>query len=124
MGGYDGRGVSVGFVSEQDQSVWLRCDGAVRMNGKRRRSVLGLAMSHRDTLSVCLDLDDGALFVQRIEWKSAKRTKVHAVKRLSLRGMQLSHGEGWRLGSILRLRDQTVAICGYSREPFDEWQWP
>jgi len=126
MGDYDGRGVSVGFVSEQDQSVWLRCDGAVRVNGKRRGSVSGLVMRHRDTLSVCLDLEEWALFVQRIEWKSANRSKVHAVKRLSLRGMglQLNRGEGWRLGSILRMQSQAVMIGAYSGEPFDEWQWP
>lgn len=127
MGGYEGRGVSVGFVSERDQSVWLRCDGAVRINGEPRGSVAGLAMKNGDTLRVCLDLENGALFVQRIESKGGRRVKVHKVTRVPLRGVQLNNGEareGWRIGSVLRLRNQMVAIKAYSNEPFDEWQWP
>lgn len=83
-------------------------------------------MRNRDIVNLCLDMDRGQVFVQRIEYRDYPQSTeyqytVHRVKEIAV-NEHIDLRRAYRLGCALRRKGQSMEIMEYTTVPFEEWR--
>jgi len=137
MDGDDQFGFAVGFVPDRCtanqrngsflgilKTIGISANHGVWCDGKKVSGSKGIAMRNKDIINLCLDMDRGQVYVQRIEYRNSTKYQytVHRVKEMAVHRKGIDFRGGYRLGCYLKRKGQSMEIMEYDTRPFDEWR--
>ena len=114
-------------VLSRNGSIGISGDCGIWCDGNKVSGTKGIAMRNRDIVNLCLDMDRGQVFVQRIEYRDYPQSTeyqytVHRVKEIAVNEQAIDLRRGYRLGCALRRKGQSMEIMQYTTVPFEEWR--